>query len=230
MTEQAQEQQVLWTDEAIKDELRECALIARGMDVYTSLDVAERVCISIRDDLTIAIAERDEARRKITYYEDPLPTMEDNKYTVTTDHRFTDEGICIRCGEDAEEWDAGCVESFVNDVLRLEAEWQRVNTQLTQAQSRIAELEATGVLGNRIHELEVENKALRAKLEAAGEWQPMQSGTLTSDTATISVGDGQFDVIADVGDDMMVLTWEFPDSVRLCKRNPAAQEDSSDGK
>lgn len=32
-------------------------------------------------------------------------------------HRFNDRGTCVRCGEDAEEWDAGCVEEQFRDLL-----------------------------------------------------------------------------------------------------------------
>lgn len=55
--------------------------------------------------------ELERLRQKIAYYEAPLPMGKGNCY-----HRFTDEGICIRCGEDAEEWDAGCVEEIVEDL------------------------------------------------------------------------------------------------------------------
>lgn len=47
----------LWTDERIDDALRECALLARGMDVYTSLTVAENVTRQLRDSYEARIAE-----------------------------------------------------------------------------------------------------------------------------------------------------------------------------
>lgn len=53
-------------------------------------------------------------RGKIARYEEPLPLGKGNCY-----HRFTDEGICIRCGEDAESWDAGCVEEIVEDLMSV---------------------------------------------------------------------------------------------------------------
>ena len=47
-------------------------------------------------------------------------------------HIWNENGICIRCGEDAEEWEAGCVEEIVatlraeNAELRARAErWQQ---------------------------------------------------------------------------------------------------------
>lgn len=55
--------------------------------------------------------ELERLRRKIAYYEAPLPLGKGRCY-----HRFTDAGICIRCGEDAEEWEAGCVEEIVEDL------------------------------------------------------------------------------------------------------------------
>lgn len=68
---------------------------------------------------TIAAQEREllALRQKIAFYEERLPMRgEDGKFTTLVDHRFNDDGICIRCGEDAEEWDAGCVEQFVVDL------------------------------------------------------------------------------------------------------------------
>lgn len=44
-------------------------------------------------------------------YEAPLPTSP-GEYA----HRFNADGICIRCGEDAEEWDAGCVEELLAEA------------------------------------------------------------------------------------------------------------------
>lgn len=57
------------------------------------------------------LEELERLRQKIAYYQAPLPRGKGHCY-----HRFTDEGICIRCGEDAEEWDAGCVEEIVEDL------------------------------------------------------------------------------------------------------------------
>jgi hypothetical protein len=65
-------------------------------------------------------ASVDYLKNKITYYESPLPTMEGKRYTAVNDHRFTDQGVCVRCGEDAEEWDAGCVEQIVNELMAWE--------------------------------------------------------------------------------------------------------------
>lgn len=56
----------------------------------------------------------EDLRRKIAYYEHPVPVGKGNCY-----HKFTDEGICIRCHEDAEEWDAGCVEETVEELLSI---------------------------------------------------------------------------------------------------------------
>jgi hypothetical protein len=52
-------------------------------------------------------------RRTARYYEGSRDSMYDA--IVGEDgpkHRFNNRGICIRCGEDAEEWDAGCVEEL----------------------------------------------------------------------------------------------------------------------
>lgn len=58
--------------------------------------------------------EFDRMKRKIVYYEAPLPLGKGNCY-----HKFSDEGLCIRCGEDAEEWEAGCVEEIIEDLQSI---------------------------------------------------------------------------------------------------------------
>lgn len=88
---------------------------------------SDGVCVGEHVGATIAqeaatriIALRQElsaARSKLAYYEAPLPEMDGKRYTQVNDHRFSDEGICVRCGEDAENWDAGCVERIVNDLF-----------------------------------------------------------------------------------------------------------------
>jgi hypothetical protein len=67
-----------------------------------------------------------EAEKKIAYYEAPLPVGEGGRYVNVNDHRFSDEGICVRCGEDAENWEGGCVESLVNDLVDTEAKLAEV--------------------------------------------------------------------------------------------------------
>lgn len=57
-----------------------------------------------------------DALTKIVYYEEPLKPLD----LCRCAHKFTDEGICIRCGEDAEEWDAGCVEEIVRQDIKHE--------------------------------------------------------------------------------------------------------------
>jgi len=37
-------------------------------------------------------------------------------------HIWNENGICIRCGEDAEEWEAGCVEEIVATLRAENAE------------------------------------------------------------------------------------------------------------
>lgn len=66
------------------------------------------------DNAELLQKQLQEAERKIAYYEEPLPIGSGNCY-----HRFTDEGVCIRCGEDAEEWEAGCVEEIVDDLRSI---------------------------------------------------------------------------------------------------------------
>lgn len=78
---------------------------------------------AVRDEMQARIAELE---RKVAYYEAPLPRGEDGRYEITCDHRFTDEGTCVRCGEDAEDWDAGCVEQLVNEMVDLEKEVARL--------------------------------------------------------------------------------------------------------
>lgn len=58
--------------------------------------------------------EFERIKKKLAYYEEEVPMGKGNCY-----HKFTDEGICIRCYEDAEEWDAGCVEETVEELKSL---------------------------------------------------------------------------------------------------------------
>lgn len=53
-------------------------------------------------------------RKKIEYYEEAVPEGTNGCY-----HKFTDDGICIRCGEDAENWDVGCVERILEQLMSL---------------------------------------------------------------------------------------------------------------
>lgn len=84
--------------------------------------VVETIYISPAGEVSLPIVEafkkieeeRERLRQKIARYEAPLPLGKGH-----CDHRFTDEGICIRCGEDAEEWDAGCVEEIVEDLQSI---------------------------------------------------------------------------------------------------------------
>ena len=104
------------------------------VDASTSLDsdshsqnqgvrVGEHVPVSIAQEAANKIRELTQelsaARSKIAYYEAPLPLFvdEEDRYRQVNDHRFSDDGVCVRCGEDAEEWDAGCVEKITNELL-----------------------------------------------------------------------------------------------------------------
>lgn len=75
--------------------------------------------VMMRNDYEARI---DELEKRIAYYEKPNPDA-----TGACAHKFNDDGICIRCNEDAENWDAGCVEEM----------W----TENDAAHKRIAELE-----------------------------------------------------------------------------------------
>lgn len=125
----------LWSDERIDEHY------AKFLGNYhTCLGHVRRTSYAVRDDYEAELAtlrariaeleavanELKDAKRKIARYEEPLPLGENGRYTITCDHRFTDEGTCIRCGEDAEEWDAGCVEQLVNEMTDLEAEVARL--------------------------------------------------------------------------------------------------------
>lgn len=57
--------------------------------------------------------EIDHLKRKIAYYEEPLPPFDE----CNCAHRFSDEGLCVRCGADAEEWDAGCIEETLREMI-----------------------------------------------------------------------------------------------------------------
>jgi len=92
----------------------EASLLAKAQGVVSpipaGLYMAERY--KLRGRIVNLIKEiTDPLLEKLAYYEAPLPLGKGNCY-----HRFTDEGICVRCGEDAEEWDAGCVEEIVEDL------------------------------------------------------------------------------------------------------------------
>ena len=58
--------------------------------------------------------ELERLRQRVAYYEEPTPMGKGNCY-----HKFNDDGICIRCHEDAEEWDAGCVEETVEELADI---------------------------------------------------------------------------------------------------------------
>lgn len=58
--------------------------------------------------------------------------MDDNMiYKVLTGengpkHLFSNEGRCIRCGEDAEEWEAGCVEEIIEENHKYRSALERI--------------------------------------------------------------------------------------------------------
>lgn len=66
---------------------------------------------------------------RIAYYEAPNPD-----HTGSCAHKFREDGICIRCNEDAEEWDAGCVEEVWAENDDLRAELAALTAQLQAAQ------------------------------------------------------------------------------------------------
>lgn len=97
------------------------------------------------------VARIAELEKKIEVYEKLNPDW----FEARNAHKFTDEGICIRCGEDAEEWESGCVEEFVRDMLYL---WKLANRDWTdedadrhkeigqQWRTIIAEMEEEGII------------------------------------------------------------------------------------
>lgn len=81
---------------------------------------------------------RDEAQKRIEYFTTPRVEGE------TFAHLFTDEGICVRCGEDA----GGATMKF--------SEWLKIQENRENAEKLLAEDAA------KIAELEAENNALLA--------------------------------------------------------------------
>jgi len=97
----------------------EARMVARAQEIVGRLHIliAERyklreqiveVMRQVANDHGKIIAD---LQKRIDYYEQETPMGKGNCY-----HKFTDEGICIRCMEDAENWDAGCVEEIVEDL------------------------------------------------------------------------------------------------------------------
>jgi hypothetical protein len=84
--------------------------------------------ISQDEQIAALTLERDAALAKVVYYEGGggVTPYELLIGTKGPQHKFTDEGICIRCGEDAEEWDAGCVEELVVDMLAEKGRAERL--------------------------------------------------------------------------------------------------------
>lgn len=79
------------------------------------LDYADIVIRRLKLELAEAETKLKAAQAKLAYYEAPLGLG-----TSGFDHRFNEYGTCIRCGEDAEEWDAGCVEEIADEALGWE--------------------------------------------------------------------------------------------------------------
>jgi hypothetical protein len=123
-------------------------------------------------------------RRRIAYYEEPIPSE-----AGRCAHRFTGEGICIRCGEDAEEWDAGCVEEIVAEAL----EWRSELDQL-QAQPRWEP---------------VENKF--SYPDDWGELMSYTRRTSEGDLITLHINN------VTVGDQHTEAFIDLPDDLRLCR-------------
>lgn len=100
----------------------ESKMVARAQDIAAQTHMLPRDRFLLREQIVKAMHEatndysKTVARLeyKIRYYEEPLPMGKGNCY-----HRFTDEGVCVRCGEDAESWDAGCVEELVEDLMSV---------------------------------------------------------------------------------------------------------------
>lgn len=97
-------------------------LVARAQEIAEQTHMLPRDRFLLREQIVKAMREVSNdygqmvarLEYKIRYYEAPLPMGKGNCY-----HRFTDEGICVRCGEDAESWDAGCVEETVEDLMSV---------------------------------------------------------------------------------------------------------------
>lgn len=97
-------------------------MVARAQDIAAQTHMLPRDRFLLREQIVKAMNEvandygQMVARleHKVRYYEAPLPQGRGKCY-----HRFTDEGICVRCGEDAENWDAGCVEELVEDLMSV---------------------------------------------------------------------------------------------------------------
>lgn len=177
-----------WTDERIYRQLDAVAFGIwhddRWIDVVPHGE-ATSLAIEMFNDLNATIArltqERDDLAKRVAHYEEPLPQMENGRYAVKCDHRFTGEGICIRCGEDAEEWDAGCVESIVNDLLDAQAERDSLRAQVEQEHDSLAKrvddlesevrarAEVAECLKVAYRELQTERDSLRAQLERTQE-------------------------------------------------------------
>jgi chromosome segregation ATPase len=119
-------------------------LRAENEELQAAFDLAHQMQTDITDtanEQTATIArlrsENERLRKKVDYYESlTRQWLADEKLGEEGYHHlFTEEGICIRCGEDAEEWDSGCVEEIVASAVQGE-------NQLAAAREHIRQLEA----------------------------------------------------------------------------------------
>lgn len=81
----------------------------------------------IYNELMRLNADLEIAELRLKYYEggDVMGPYELLLGPEAPNHRFNNEGICIRCGEDAEEWEAGCVEELaatLDSTVRAQAD------------------------------------------------------------------------------------------------------------
>lgn len=78
------------------------------------------------DQLHATEAALEQAQTQVALYEGRHPAqLGPDGQEVAPRHRYTDEGVCIRCGEDAEEWDAGCVEELAAELEKKAAALER---------------------------------------------------------------------------------------------------------
>lgn len=106
-------------------------------------------------------------------------------------------------------------------IQELEAE-----LALTRDAWRISDANLTGDLemsAERIRKLEAE----LARLREQGQWEPLTVGTLSIDNATMAVGNDTLSVIYDAGDDVRVMTWDLPASIRLCRKVDAQPKEGN---
>lgn len=211
---------------------------------------------SYEERLAAAHLEVERLRAKIAYYEAPLPMGEEGYeaplpmgeggvYTITTDHRFTDAGICVRCGQDAEGWDAGCVEAIVNAVVKARAELaevERLRTmcQLWKAAAKRKRQHHDNALAALAHNIKVNNaqgqeiKRLHRQLEdaqVARRYVPVEDGHYPLTFVQLTIADNndgrKYISIWDEEFDRQVGC-ALPDDWAVCRLAPQQDEREND--